>query len=478
MSHAPDQPVPPARRPPRPWTAAWTGAAGVGLLLGLAVLGRAEAGAAVLAAFLLAAFAGCQMLRPGRDGRLQGAISARKVGAPSAEGSPFAAAFETLPDPTLIVSAGEPDDFAARRVLLANAAARELLQIPREGALLVGALRRPEVLEAVDESLFGGLTRTSAWETGGAQDRLWRAWSTPLAAEGSAGPLALLVIRDETDVRRAERTRADFLANASHELRTPLASLAGFIETLRGHAREDGPARDRFLGIMADQAERMSRLVDDLMSLSRIELSEHIPPSGVVDAGMAVVDVADALAPLARRKAVSIQPRAPSDRPALVTGDRDQILQVVQNLVDNAVKYSPRGGAVSVEVRSELEPEAAEGSPPPGAARLSLLTPDRRPGVRYVSIRVADAGPGIEREHLPRLAERFYRVEGQKSGERAGTGLGLSIVKHIVNRHRGGLVVDSGPGAGSVFTVYLPVAEPKTFGRSPAARDRPQPEPA
>jgi two-component system phosphate regulon sensor histidine kinase PhoR len=221
------------------------------------------------AGVLVAAAAVWQTARAGRV-RALGLIRRRptQAEAPSAAATPFDLAFERLRDPAMVVTAGEPEDMASRRVSFANAAARDLLRIPREGAWLVAALRDPEVLEAVEESLFGEVARTAVWESGGAQDRVWRAWSTPLETPGSARR-ALVVLHEETDVRRAERTRADFLANASHELRTPLASLSGFVETLRGHAREDPEVRERFLGIMAGQAERMARLVDDLLSLSR-----------------------------------------------------------------------------------------------------------------------------------------------------------------------------------------------------------------
>lgn len=469
---SPDPSSPP--RPRRTWTAAWTGVAGVALLAGLVGMGRAEVGPAVAAALALAAFAAVQSNRAGRARRFERLAYGRSASASPDAFEPFGAAFETLPDPALIVAGGESDDLASRRILFANAAARDLLRIPREGALLVAALRHPEVLEALDESLFGRLVRTSAWESGGAQERVWRAWSAPLPAADPESPRALLVIHEETDLRRAERTRADFLANASHELRTPLASLAGFIETLRGHAREDGDARERFLEIMAAQAARMARLVDDLMSLSRIELNEHVPPAGVVDIVMAVNDVSDALAPLARGNDVAIRTELSGERRPLVTGDRDQILQVIQNLVDNAVKYSPPGSIVRVEVRPDLDYDPAAPAAPlsAGGARLSLLTPDRRSDQRYVAVRVVDAGPGIAREHLPRLAERFYRVEGQKSGARPGTGLGLAIVKHVVNRHRGGLSVDSVPGEGSSFTAYFPVIEAKVAGLVTPSRDR------
>jgi two-component system phosphate regulon sensor histidine kinase PhoR len=262
--------------------------------------------------------------------------------------------------------------------------------------------------------------------------------------------------------------RADFLANASHELRTPLASLTGFIETLRGHARDDAVARERFLGVMAAQAGRMARLIDDLLSLSRIELNEHIAPEGRVDMSLAVMDVVDALTPLASEYGVRLQTRLPERGLAVVNGDRDQILQVIQNLFDNALKYSPRGGVVEIELAADLAADAVLTPPRPGAARLSILTPDLVGGERFVALRCADHGPGIAREHLPRLSERFYRIEGQKSGEKLGTGLGLAIVKHIINRHRGGLAIESVEGEGTTLTAYLPRATSAASEKKPA----------
>ena len=372
--------------------------------------------------------------------------------------------FEALNDPVLVVQGGEADDLAGRRVVLANRAARDLLRIPREGGLLVSVLRDPAVLEAVDEALFGGVARTTDYAGVGAQTRHWRALTRPLPAPDDR-PLALVVLRDETDVRRMELMRVDFLANASHELRTPLASLAGFIETLKGHARDDSRARDKFLDIMAAQADRMSRLVADLLSLSRIELNEHVPPSGRVDLARAASDVVDAVSVLSAERQVTVALAAPGAG-APVHGDRDEIVQVVQNLVDNAIKYSAAGDTVEVAIRSDVTLDQAAapwsgGNREGGVTRLPLVTPDRETGLRYAAVTVRDHGPGMAREHLPRLTERFYRVEGQKSGERQGTGLGLAIVKHIVNRHRGGLTVESAPGQGAVFTAYFPVAERK-----------------
>lgn len=369
----------------------------------------------------------------------------------------------------MVIAAQEADDLAGRRFVLANAAARELFRISGDRALLVTAIRNPEVLEAVDESLFGGVPGEAAYETAGAQERVWKALTRPLQPAADGSRLALLLLRDETDARRSERTRADFLANASHELRTPLASLAGFIETLRGHAKDDAVARDRFLAIMSAQAERMSRLIDDLMSLSRIELNEHIVPHGRVDMALAATDVIDALQPLARQKRVALEVRAPSRGVAIAAGDRDQMVQVIQNLADNAVKYSPADAIVEVEVSAGQSVETAIALRAAQASRLSLVMPDEAPHQRYVAVRVTDRGPGIAREHLPRLTERFYRVEGQKSGERLGTGLGLAIVKHIMNRHRGGLAVESLEGNGASFIAYFPTACAEAEPARPAA---------
>ena len=268
--------------------------------------------------------------------------------------------------------------------------------------------------------------------------------------------------------RKSARMRSDFLANASHELRTPLASLSGFIETLRGHAKDDAVARDRFLGIMAGQADRMRRLIEDLLSLSRIELNEHIPPLGGCDLTLAVSDVIDAFGPLADGERVKPDLHLAPRGEATVLGDRDQILQVIQNLFDNALKYSPPGGVVKVEITTDQTLDQAVAADPNstrlaggGGGRLSVVSPDRvRAGERYAVLKVSDSGPGMAREHLPRLSERFYRIEGQKSGERSGTGLGLAIVKHIVIRHRGGLVVESAPERGTCFTVYFPLRAP------------------
>jgi two-component system phosphate regulon sensor histidine kinase PhoR len=360
------------------------------------------------------------------------------------EGPSFQEVLRAIPDPVLIVSGYEPNDIAGRWIVFANTAARDIFQIRDDGGLLVSSIRNPEVLECVDETLFGNIERTTAFETtGGARDQYWRAFTSPLPTAKNHQRLCLLVVRDETDMRRMERMRADFLANASHELRTPLASLTGFIETLRGHAKDDVKSRERFLDIMAVQADRMGRLINDLLSLSRIELNEHVPPSGEADLTLAVRDVVDGLTLIARDKGVAIKVNGPKPGLYPITGDRDQILQVVQNLIDNALKYAPRDSEIVVDIKLDQTMVQAMAGTTDKAAKLVLLRPDRDVHDYYAKVTVRDSGPGIRREFLPRLAERFYRVEGQKSGDRLGTGLGLAIVKHIVNRHRGGFVVES-----------------------------------
>ncbi len=418
---------------------------------------------------LLSGRSAAAFLRRGRR-----APAAADAAGGSATPAPFAQALEALADPVLLVFAERPDDLSNRTVVFANAAARDLLPGTQGGARLASVMRSPSVLEAIDESMFGAFAREAVYESGGVQERIWTVRTTPL--EAPDGRLIMAHFRDETASRRAERSRVDFLANASHELRTPLASLSGIIETLRGHAREDPEAREQFLRIMSVQAERMRRLIDDLMSLSRIELNEHVPPAGSCDLALAVADVADALKPMTADKKVRLVLNLAPGGASQLRGDRHQIVQVVQNLLDNAVKYSPSGGAVRVEIVCGLSAaEALASAAPafvgvPGAGRLSLLTPDRAPeGAQYALLRITDEGPGLAREHLPRLAERFYRVEGQKSGERLGTGLGLAIVKHVMNRHRGGLLVESVQGRGAAFSAYFPVAQGPGAGEAETA---------
>jgi two-component system phosphate regulon sensor histidine kinase PhoR len=258
---------------------------------------------------------------------------------------------------------------------------------------------------------------------------------------GSEGAPVLVFLRDLTEQRRLEQLRADFIANASHEIKTPLASLLGFIETLQGAARRDEPARDRFLAIMAKQAQRMARLIDNLMSLSRVEMQAHLKPRDSVAIGDLVSQACDALEPMAAEANTEVAVRSGVNG-AMVLGDRDELLQVFINLLHNAIKYGKPGGAVRVS----LERGQIAGAP-------------------AIEITIADNGPGIPEQHLPRLTERFYRVPGQAALEKGGTGLGLAIVKHVVNRHRGLLRVVSEEGKGAEFTVLLAEHFPAKGGR-------------
>ncbi|MEO6340975.1 MAG: ATP-binding protein [Caulobacteraceae bacterium] len=383
---------------------------------------------------------------------------------PASPALPFEAMLEAAPDPVLLVAEQESGGPSSRRAIYANDAARALFRIPPEGALLASVIRHPEALDVVERCLEAGAEANAAFDFGGPPARSWRAWARPLT-DGGGRRLAMLMLRDETAARRNELMRADFLANASHELRTPLASLMGFIETLQGPARDDPAARERFLGIMAGQAARMARLVEGLLSLSRVEMNEHVPPTDICDLPLIVADVIAALAPLAKERGVQVVLSAPPPGTVKVVAERDQIIQVVQNLIDNALKYSVAGQSVEVSIRSvaaldeALAADADNGrNGASGRARMTLLTPDRTQAEAFALLRVEDHGPGIAREHLARLSERFYRVEGQKSGERSGTGLGLAIVKHIINRHRGALAIESTPGAGATFTAAFPVS--------------------
>lgn len=276
----------------------------------------------------------------------------------------------------------------------------------------------------------------------GSSGRTFEVEIGPLEAEGGAEPGALLLFRDLSEARRLERLRVEFIANASHELSTPLASLLGFIETLQGPARDDPAARERFLGIMHGQARRMARLIDDLLSLSRSELKEHLRPDTPRDLGAVVRPMLDILSPLARERGVEIAFAAEAG-PHVVLGERDELSRVVENLVDNAVKYGGSGKRVDVT----LARTAGGDGCPPG-----------------IELAVRDHGPGIAPQHLPRLTERFYRADVVESRQQGGTGLGLAIVKHIVARHRGRLAIESEPGRGATFRVLLPEAPAERRG--------------
>ncbi len=359
---------------------------------------------------------------------------------------------EALPDPALLVD-------THGRVVGSNVAARRAMQFEARGQYLTSILRHPDVLEAVQTAVQDGVTRAVEYETSTQGTRHTRCYVAPVT--WGADRAAMLVFHDQSAKISTERMRADFLANASHELRTPLASLTLLIETIAGPARDNSEERDRFLAMMQVQADRMRRLIADLLSLSRIELDEHVPPSDRADFTAVAREVVDALKPVADERGVRIELQAPQ-APLNVVGERFQLAQVVQNLVDNAIKYTPKDGVVRVimDRGGDREDTAVlAGRRWEEAGRAALLTPAAIANRSYAYIRVEDCGPGVDRHFLPRLGERFFRVERELGNERGGTGLGLAIVKHIVNRHRGGLLVESQPGKGSAFAAYVQLAE-------------------
>jgi len=330
---------------------------------------------------------------------------------------------EALADPALIVEGPV--------AVAANAAARALFGARVEGGDLRLVVRHPGVLDAIAECRARSDSVAREINGIGDSNSAWRMRAVP------GGQQRVLVLFDDvTQTRLTERMRVDFVANASHELRTPLATLTGFIETLLGPAAEDEPARRRFLSIMANEANRMSRLIDDLLSLSRIELDKYVRPSAMLDLTGVFSDVGKTLAMRLEQDQRRLLIEAPAGLPPVI-GDRDQILQVLHNLVSNALKYGQSGTPITI--RAVAEPATAALGP-------------------QVRVAVCDHGEGIAPEHLPRLTERFYRVDSQRSRKMGGTGLGLAIVKHIVERHRGRLEVESQISEGTKVSFTLPQA--------------------
>ena len=341
------------------------------------------------------------------------------------------AVIAAVPDPLILLD-------ERRQVVHANVQAASLLGVVAGARDLAAILRNPSVLGAADAVLRGEAARVVDFTLTAPIERQLRARFARIDRRSLDEAVAVLTLHDITELKRAEQMRADFIANASHELRTPLTTLTGFIETLRGPAREDAEARERFLAIMHEQAARMTRLVEDLLSLSRIELNEHVMPQGRVALGPLLRHLADTLELRAAERGMRIRVDLPPDLPE-VLGDRDELAQVFQNLVDNSIKYARAGSAITVASTT-------------GVRSFHGTDTGENP---FLSVAVHDCGEGIAREHLPRLTERFYRVDTARSREMGGTGLGLAIVKHILNRHRGFLEIESTPGTGSVFTVFL-----------------------
>jgi len=389
---------------------------------GLTVLDALTVGYAAVG-FIIVAAAAFLATRAGQEASPQ----ARPVAASDGVGDSLQAVVAGLPDPVIALDRNG-------RVLTLNEHARSLTPALRQGEPVSLALRMPELIEAIGRAYDTGEEQRVEYSERVPLDRWFETIVVPVKRRSNPGrpDLVLMTFHDLTPLRRVEEMRADFVANASHELRTPLAALSGFIETLQGSARDDEKARERFLAIMQEQARRMARLIDDLLSLSRIELNAHRRPDALVDLVPIVRQVVDGLETLARDRGVTVHVEAA--RAMTVPGDRDELVRVFENLVENALKYGAPGKRVDVTLAPH---ESAEGEP-------------------EAQVAIRDYGPGIAPEHLPRLTERFYRVDVTESRAQGGTGLGLALVKHILNRHSGRLSIESKLGAGATFTVQLP----------------------
>ncbi|GAB4576863.1 MAG: ATP-binding protein [Rhodothalassiaceae bacterium] len=431
------------------WRIALAIVAAFALLLILWIDGRVGPFAAFL---LFGAFAALLLwidsLHRATARRLAAAI--RQARAQKRRSGPLRAKFaEGIDTPLLLI---DPQ----RKLCDANRAARDLF-----GERIVGRdiglhVRHPDILAALEDVIAGARTRSEEVTISGPVDRVFsvriaRVENRMAGAAGEAGddgaedepPFHIVISMFEiTQIKAAERMRADFVANASHELRTPLSSVIGFIETLRGPARGDAEASERFLSIMHDEARRMSRLIDDLLSLSKIELDKHLQPRGAVDIAGLMQSVANSMEPAATARGLSLALAIP-DRLPPARGDADQLHQLLQNLVANAIKYSEGPGQIRLGAEADIRiPET---------------------GNRGIRLSVADEGPGIAPEHIPRLTERFYRVDAARSRQLGGTGLGLAIVKHIVGRHRGHLEIRSTLGKGTTVSATIPIYEDRTM---------------
>jgi len=351
-------------------------------------------------------------------------------------------ALDALPGPLLQLT-------NERQIVRANRAAEKMFGGNLEDRDLAGVMRSPSLLAALSRAVEERVGQDMQFVLPAPIERSFAARVEPLSKPARDGTALVLALVDLTSIQRADQMRVDFVANASHEIRTPLATLIGFIETLRGPAKDDAEAREKFLTIMESHAQRMARLVDDLLSLSRIEMNEHTPPSGEADLAGIIEAVRDQLEWQAKKRDVTVELDIKAEARA-VLGDADELTQLFQNLVSNAIKYGDQGSTVTVHAEAVVDA--------PGTVGWRLADHGA------IAISIQDQGDGIPREHLPRLTERFYRVDTARSRELGGTGLGLAIVKHIVSRHRGALNIDSEAGVGSTFTVYLQPAQNQTTG--------------
>ena len=394
-----------------------------GLVLILAIVGSLSMLQAVLA------FAGTGgLVMWGQAQQKQVRIIKGEVTTPEPAFPTGQALLDALRDPAVLVGSRE-------EVIGFNAAASKLLPGLARGEAFVRAVRMPALLEAVRRCSTSGGQQVIAFAERVPIERWFRADVSALEQDKGASRDVLVTIHEETQEKRAELMRADFVANVSHELRTPLASVLGFIETLNGPAKNDPAARERFLSIMMAQARRMARLIDDLLSLSRIENREHIHPQDKIDLGLLLAHLRDTLLPLANEQGIAIDMEGEMQG-LIILGDRDELIRLFENLIQNAMRYGSEGKRVLVSTEIKARGKGRE-----------------------VAVCVRDFGAGIPREHLPRLTERFYRADPAQSREKGGTGLGLAIVKHTANRHRARLTITSDPGQGAAFKVTFDLAQ-------------------
>jgi two-component system, OmpR family, phosphate regulon sensor histidine kinase PhoR len=343
-----------------------------------------------------------------------------------------ASMLDGLPDPVFLVD-------QSLIIVDSNRAARNLLGPDALGGKLEKSLESADVANAIEDSLSGmpGTRQEVFFPYPIARNYEYIVWRLPdLTSPGPAW--AMVALHDVTAAKKADQMRADFVANVSHEMRSPLSSLLGFIETLRGPARDDPEATERFLGIMEAEAQRMTRLINDLLALSKVETEEHIRPENVMALRTVLSQVAATQSVRAKERQMKIDLNLPKDLPRVI-GEADELTQVFQNLVANAINYGKPDTAVRIEV--------TPGSTVPGTEDSG------------VAVAIINQGEGIPPTEIPRLTERFYRADKGRSRKMGGTGLGLAIVKHIVARHRGYLDIESIPGEETTFTVYLPQSD-------------------
>lgn len=407
--------------------AQWGLLAGIaGVLAALVLIGEIGIAAAIISMLVIAA--GAMVLPPPTITVTEVVEAPAPPQPPREDGAVFAVA-DALADPCLVLD---------RRgvVLHANAAASRQFPSVTAGNPLTFSLRNPQLVEAVDIAIRSGSARSIELHETVPSETWEKVVLSPLHRQGhewleDEERQLLVTFQSLTELKRVDALRSDFIANASHEMRTPLASLIGFIDTLLGPAAKDTVAREKFLLIMRGQAERMSKLIDDMLSLSRIEMHQHVRPTGRIELAGLLREVREGL--MMQAKAADLEIRMTLfDGPSTVTGDRGQLYEVFENLVENAIKYGAGGKYIEID-----------------------LAPSSRPSFQQ-QVTVIDHGPGVEPEHVPRLTERFYRIDADASRKKKGTGLGLAIVKHIVNRHRGQLAIRSKPGEGMRVDVFLP----------------------